>query len=95
MRYLNTSLPKSSMTTLESLTFLRKGNLAGVRGTGQWETRGSTSASTRKLVKARLSSWAQWVEMLTRSSQLITVSGPHSTSSREILRPQAERKSWN
>lgn len=93
MRYLKTSLPKSSMMIFDNLTFLRNGNLAGSMGTGLCDTLGSTSAITWKLLNDKDSSWLQLVAMASRSSVVTMVLVEHSTSSREILLPQAVRKS--
>ena len=45
-------------------------------------------------MNATASSWVQVVARATRSAALMTASAPHSTSSREMRRPHAERKSW-
>ena len=74
---LNTSLPCCSMMVLAHRREVRKGklgqavetwsrvgwpHLAGVRGTGLWEMRGSTSVTTWKFEKERLSSWGRLEE---------------------------------
>ena len=44
---------------VETWSRVRWPHLAGVRGTGLWEMRGSTSVTTWKFEKERLSSWGE------------------------------------